>query len=238
MAIWQDINQNSWFPEQKNADDPTEDTPLLPFRSTKTVNKLAFWSSQNARKVETFGYSYAEIKASTGGKDLQARVAAKYAWSSQAYNKRNQNPTIPPEMKPLDLTGSPVFKYNTGTLDARLSREIELVTKNEISKTVSMPTVENQHMVLALPKVAASQTTVNIAALEAPTITKLPVVVKEPSVHDENQTQGLPNKTDKELTSGKPEGTTVLRQWYIDTVVEKYVSHPPLRARFSLSRRS
>ncbi len=101
---------------------------------------------------------------------MEARVAAKYAWSSQAYNKQFQNPTIPPEMKPLDLTDCPVFKYSTGTLDARLSREIKLLPKNEISKTVMLPTVQNQHMLLALPKVAESQTTVNIAALEAPTV--------------------------------------------------------------------
>ena len=88
-------------------------------------------------------------------------------------------------------------------------------------------------MLLALPKVAESQTTVNIAALEAPTVANSPVVVKEPSLDDESQTQGRPNKTDKELTSGKPEGTTVLRQWYIDTVVQKYVS-PSLREYASL----
>lgn len=226
MAIWQAINQNSWFPEQQRADEPTAETPLLPFRSTKLVNNLGFWSSQNARKVENFGYTYAEIKDSTAGRDLQARVAAKYAWSSQAYNKRDQNPTIPPEAKPLDLTGCPVFKYNTGTLDAKLSREIELVSKSEISKIIPVPTVQNQHMLLALPKVAESQTTVNIAALEAPIVTNSPVVVKEPSLDDGNQTQGRPDQTDKELTSGKPEGTRVLRQWYIDNVVQKYISHP------------
>lgn len=185
------------------------------------MNERGFWSSQNARNVRNFGYTYAEIKASTGGEDLQAHVVAKYAWSSQAYNKGNRKPTIPPEMKPLPLTECPVFKYNTGTLDARLSREIELVPMNEVFKTVLAPTVRNQHMLLALPEVAESQTTVNIAALEGPTVIKAPVVVKEPSLDDETQTQGRPNKTDKEITAGKPEGTAVLRQWYIDTVVQK-----------------
>lgn len=227
MAIWQAINQNSWFPEQQTADKWTAETPLLPFRSTEAVNKLGFWSSQNARNVENFGYTYAEINGSTGGEDLLTHVMAKYAWSSQAYNKKDQNPTIAPEVVPLDLTNSPVFKYKKGTLDAMLSREIKPISKNEISKTVLLPTVQNQHMLLALPKLNESQTTVNIAALEAPMVTNAPVVVKEPSLEDEKQTHGRPDKTDKELTSGKPAGTTILRQWYIDTLVQKYVMHCP-----------
>ena len=82
-AVWQAVNPNSWFPEQQIAENPTEETLLLPFRSTENVNKRGFWSSKNARKTENFGYTYAEIQGSTGGQDLQKRFIAKYAWSSR-----------------------------------------------------------------------------------------------------------------------------------------------------------
>ena len=156
---------------------------------------------------------------------MQKRFAAKYAWSSQAHNNSNKNPTIPPEVKPLDLTKCQVFDYKTGNLDSRLSREIGTVSKQEISNLVLAPTIQNQHALLANPKIAESEVTVNVAALRVSTVTKSPVIVKEPSIDDEKLTQGLPNKTDRDLTAGKSKDTTVLRQWYIDAIVQKSVLH-------------
>ena len=185
------------------------------------MNSHGFWSSDNARDTKKFGYNYAEIRESTGKKDLQVRVANKYKWSSQAYNNHTKNPTIPPEMKPLDLTDCPVFKFKTGTLDSRLSREIQVISKQEVSKTVLAPTVQNQHIPVPVPKVTESETTINVAALNAPTTKKSALVVKRPALDVKALTPGRPNETNEELTSGKAAGTNVLRQWYIDTIVQK-----------------
>ena len=136
-------------------------------------------------------------------------------------------------MKPLDLTKCPVFNYKTGNLDSRLSREIGTVPKQEISRMVLAPTIQNQHALLANPKIPENEVSINVAALQAPSVTQSPVIVKEPSLVDEKLTGGRPNETDKALTSGKPKDTTVLRQWYIDAIVQKFASHTSHREEFA-----
>ncbi|KAL8792906.1 MAG: hypothetical protein Q9195_004483 [Heterodermia aff. obscurata] len=213
-AVWQAINPKSWFPDPEIPGKPTETTPLLPFRS----DEKSFWSSKNARRVENFGYTYTEIQKYKSGTNLQNAFMRKYAWSSQAYNRQNLRPVIPDEMKPLPLKDSPVFQYTRGTLDSRLSREIQVVSTQEISKSIVSPTPAFQHRLLATPELSESQTVLNVAAIEG---LNAPVNVKEPSQIDADISRGPPNQGDKHLLSGKPPGTDILRQWYIDTTVEK-----------------
>ena len=234
-AIWQAINPSSWFPDPAIPQKPTEKTPLLPFRSTKSVNENGFWSSENARKVEKFGYTYTEIQQYKGGADLQKAFASKYAWSSQAYNRQNSSPIIPDEMKPLPLKDSPVFQYTQGTLDSRLSREIQVVSTQDISKSIASPTSAIQHRHLATPELSESQTVLNVAAIEG---LNAPVTVKEPSPTDNEISQGPPNQGDKHLLSSKPPGTDILRQWYIDTKVEKYIPRPRFSPPSSFPRKN
>lgn len=185
------------------------------------MNSKGFWSSYDARQVDNFGYTYAEIGQAKSRDELQQRVMGKYLWSSQAYIRKYGKSPMPDEMKPLDLKSCPVFMYTTGTLDSRLSREIQVIQKQELSKTVVAPTAPIEHKLLAVSEISDSQTTLNIAALKAPEISLTPIVVKDPAEIDHDLTRGPPNETDHQLLSSKPQGTDVLRQWYIDTTVEK-----------------
>ena len=126
-------------------------------------------------------------------------------------------------MKVLTLTDCPVFKYNTGNLESRLSTQYEIVTKQQISKRVAAPTMSSQQVLLSLPEPEV-QTAVNITPLEGLAADNQPVVPKDPASEDKDLSQGPPNKKDQELLSGKPQGTDVLRQWYIDALVERCVT--------------
>lgn len=171
------------------------------------------------RRVESFGYTYTEIKDSPKSKDLANRVFRKYSWSSQAYNRGNS--TLPADIKVLPLTDCPVFKYNTGNLESRLSTQFKVVPKQQISKNVAAPTMSSQQVLLSLPE---AQTAVNIAPLEGLAAANQPVVTKDPPASEgKHLSQGAPNSEDQELLSGKPQGTHVLRQWYIDALVERCV---------------
>ena len=185
------------------------------------MNTKGFWSSANAREIENFGYTYAEISKYKGGEKLLTGFARKYAWSSQAYNGRTQKPVIPDEMVPVLLTESPVFRYETGTLDSRLSRELRAVSRQEISRSIASPTPAFQHTLAVIPKVEDAETIINVAALEGQTVQKAPVVIKDPSSTVLNTSRGPPNERDEQLLEGKATGTNILRQWYVDTQVEK-----------------
>ena len=98
-----------------------------------------------------------------------------------------------------------------------------MVSTQDISKSIASPTSAIQHRLLATPQLSDSQTVLNVAAIEG---LNAPVTVKEPSPTDNEISQGPPNQGDAHLLSDKPQGTDILRQWYINTKVEKYV-HPP-----------
>lgn len=53
------------------------------------------------------------------------------------------------------------------------------------------------------------------------------VETKEPSleVTGLSISQGPPNLPDAELPSGRPAGAQLLRQWYVDSIVDKYALH-------------
>ena len=150
-------------------------------------------------------------------------MVARYGWSSQAYTRKNPKLVIPEDMKPLDLSKCPVFQYTDRTLDSRLSRTIQLMAMQEVSKTIPAVTTKNHFVLAEVPKVSESHTTVNVAALEAPTVTASPITVKKAATAEIELSEGPPNTSDEELISGRPEGTSILRQWYVDNIVKKYV---------------
>ena len=223
VAIWQGVNTKSWVPEQRiDRRQAIDSDSLLPFRSLNTDKP--FWTSKDVEPVESFGYTYPEIEDSPTSQDLAKRVFRKYRWSSQAYNRgaRGKLP-LPEDMKVNPLIDSFVFRYNTGNLESRLSTEFEVVTNQQISQMVAAPTMSSQQILLSVPE-PKLQTAVNIAPLGGLAADNQSVVTKDSAPEDKDLSHGPPNSKDQELLSGKPQGTDILRQWYIDTLVKRCVT--------------
>lgn len=235
VALWQGINPDSWFPntplpvspyQRDNTAPETQNDNLLPFRCPQSRNAKGFWSSVNARNAKDLGYTFAELEkvseSKTSSQDLLVLLKQKYAWSSQSYNGRAMNPTVPDEMKPQDdkVAASQTFKYTSMTLQERLSRDIQPISTQRASNQILAPQPVF-HSLMAAPKLQELQTTVNMAPLGVLPAEQISVAVKEASLQDQNLTEGKPNETDKDLLAHKSKQTGILRQWYVDVRVQK-----------------
>lgn len=69
FAIWQSINPNAW----------NTGGDLLPFRTPQATASSQYWTSDTARKTETFGYIYKDAQGAPEA--LRKNFWNLYAWS-------------------------------------------------------------------------------------------------------------------------------------------------------------
>ena len=225
LAIWQAINPDYKFPGKKELAalhvKETENDPLYPFRAPADAED-PYWTSKTVRKVEDFGYTYAEIQANKNPEALLRTVFENYLWSLQQFLDTQK---IPDSMEPFDVFDAPVYSYNDRELASMLSRDPTLNRKidgvdpiNNHTPHIRTSTVDNRIM---------SASSIVLGALKQSVADEV-VVVKEPSLevgeHRKERLQlseGLPNKSDSELLekSSKSENTRIIRQWFVDSLV-------------------
>ncbi|KAI9719091.1 MAG: hypothetical protein M1812_003721 [Candelaria pacifica] len=217
IALWQAINPKKWFLEG----DAILDKPLYPFRSPHNVGKKGFWTSADVQDIETFGYSYPELRVSKDPAVLLDHFLQSYGWGSQTFKDKFSPHGIPPDMKPPKVFVAPVFAYGdrtvqsifripevtiaAGTSPTKSLRQKPMASKAESNRTETASAIANTSGVAIVPLAA-------------------PVEVKEPSLQDganKGLSEGPPNTKDSALLSGKPKGTEVLRQWFVDDLVNK-----------------
>ena len=230
IAIWQAINPKVGWPspaelEKYNITESNTDS-LYPFRTPKGTGDKPFWNSANAWSIDTFGYTFAELQENKTPDALLKAMHDEYQWSLQKFEKTQP---IPEKMKPLDLSKAPVFQYYDRTVDSMLSRE-DVALKPAISdvKPLLDHTAPVLHSTLMAVQKSAPEATIQTALLQPATIAEATdaVVVKDPSKEigaDLPLSEGKPNLPDEKLLadSGKPEGTQIIRQWFVDSVVER-----------------
>ena len=232
FAIWQAVNPSYKWPSDKELEQykikERETDELVPFRAPIN-SESEFWSSRSVREVKNFGYNYAELAEYPDPKALLLNTFKRYAWSMQLFE--NLGMTIPAEMEPIDLHDALVFKYNDRTLDTMLSR------------SMIKPKVDGVQVVNDLtPLLLTSTSEVGVKLLHSISDLILEVTpvnpgkdlieVKPPSqeIMDEKTqlhlSEGTPNESDSKLLSkaGKPGTAHIIRQWYVDSVVERSVS--------------
>ncbi|MCJ1396693.1 hypothetical protein MMC18_009585 [Xylographa bjoerkii] len=149
LAIWQKMNPNSWF-----SDDKQNKEPLKPFRNTKkspVEKETDYWTSLDCEKTEDFGYTYPDIKDEPNAPEMLARFKKRYEWSRRL-RPDDKFGKPPLDMEPLDLSAAPVFDYPKDTPEA--------AAFNDISKTFRKPTeklnIETPNITLPIQQQAVS----------------------------------------------------------------------------------
>lgn len=121
LAIWQTINPESWFTDEKGDGEEKEYTPLYPFKKEPGV----YWDSKASRNTENFGYSYPDIKRGADPAQARAAFSAMYNWSRRLC-PTDQFGACPEDMKPLPLDNGQVQVYQYPK-DDPLCRKVETI---------------------------------------------------------------------------------------------------------------
>lgn len=114
FTIWQAARhgeKTSWFSSAKEAG-----KPLLPFRTTNSNDPKTFWTSEQSKTTEAFGYNYPDVVGT--GQKVISEFRRKYLWSVPL-NFGTDTSKPPEDMEPLDFTLSE-FCVDYGT-----SKEVE-----------------------------------------------------------------------------------------------------------------
>ena len=125
IAKRQAINPTVWFPTDEDhlnkkgiTERVTDD--LFPVRLPAVSDDKKYWDSNLVRHIAGFGYTYSELQEYKDPQALLEAMHDKYQWSLQSCRDKQK---IPEEMKPIDVSVAPVFKYPDRTLKSMLSRE-------------------------------------------------------------------------------------------------------------------
>ena len=206
-----------------------ETDPLYPFR-TPVGGDEEFWNSRTVRDIKTFGYTFAELEANKTPDALNKAMHIRYQWSLQQFK---ETMTIPEDMKPINVSKALVYQYPDRTLRAMLSRENPKLKPEDDGVDI----VNDHTPVILTSKVdsGVKLLSVNSSVLEATNSAHAAevVVVKDPSSEigdnkDQLQlSEGMLNRPDFDLLKEgkKPEGTQIVRDWYVDSLVERSVMH-------------
>lgn len=132
FAIWQAANPSHWFNDLPSSQRGLSGDGLLPFRKYPlATGKNRYWTSDQARDPEVFGYTYPDIAdKSRTAEQLRTAFAAKYGWSRRLTPFQHFQPP-PADMQPLDLSKAQVYQYTSGVPSASRFRPLTAALKKE-----------------------------------------------------------------------------------------------------------
>lgn len=225
FAIWQTVNPTHWFNELPSSQRALADDTLLPFRKypLSTDNKSRYWTSNEARDTEVFGYTYPDIadKKTKSADQLRADFAAKYGWSRRLTPFQHFG-TPPADMQPLDLGKAQVYQYTSGVPSASLFRPLFTAT---VGVKDDLPKTQQQLQQQSLANVASASghtdqppLAVGKEKLEPP---QKKVLLAQAQAQANNNT---PVSTRVQATAATTLPTPppkVSHEWFIDSVVER-----------------
>ena len=201
FAIWQVINEDTWWPTDLSDTDPESTTPLSPFRHT--AGNTDWWTSDLSRKCADFGYTYPDLDI-TDSNELAGDIARRYNWSRQGFFQPGAGPNAPSDMDILSVAGAAPFAPNGSRLPVQL-----------------------------LPKVTTTEAVHSFATHIAGAVTGsakdriASVTANNPAPSKKASTLGGDGKKlegQKSLVEKKPdipEGSTVIRNWYVDSETKR-----------------
>jgi len=112
FALWQACNPNSWFEPPNNPKLKSEgEQPLLPFyKSRDGTGKGSFWTYNQARYTQSFGYTYDDFTGITDGDiaKLKKTFSDKHTWASRLPGDSTVRPP-PDSMKVLPVRSTYFF---------------------------------------------------------------------------------------------------------------------------------
>ena len=223
LAIWQAIH-DGWIRSKEEAT-----APLLPFRSDKSGSQ--FWNSDRSRDFEAFGYTYPDV---TGPKDqIRSRFDRKYRWSLHEALRPNIPPDPTPDMEPIDVRKTYFFHFEPQPISllpplgapAGQAALADAPSAVEASKERVAPAVHRGQQVLAqaptsTPKGSEPETGSEAAPSKLAAASS-GAVKTTAAVPVESRPRGPFDLEDNEILAKEPEGTKVIRQWFVDNSVER-----------------
>lgn len=190
FAIWQATHEG-WITDVES-EKHLELKEQFPFVTVKDVGeRKPFWNSQFLKNIEDLGYTYGDV-AGSGGAILD-NLARNYKWSLPE-ELRGGIPDEPPaNMLPINVMKTQFFDW------AHWGPEDEKQKKHGIAHFHHQAGPEDN-------------------ALFADDDTQ-EVSVQEPEKLERPPRNDAFDLSDEELLADKPEGTRLIRQWYIDSKV-------------------
>ena len=201
FAIWQAINEDLWWPTDLDNTEPESTTPLTPFRHT--AGDTDWWTSDSSRKCTDFGYTYPDLDI-TDSNALVSDIARRYNWSRQGFFRPGVGPKAPSDMDVLSVAGAAPFAPNGSAVPAQL-----------------LPRVTTTEAVHSFAADIAGAVTEGAKEGIASATSNNPAPAKEASTvgGDGKKLEGQ-----KPLVEEKPkipEGSTVIRNWYVDSEAKR-----------------
>lgn len=203
FAIWQAARPNEWFVDNS----PASKAPLYPFRSPKP-EQAEYWSSKETRDTKRFGYYYVDADYADAA-TTQQKYREKYDWAvrfQENSGKRKTYGQCPPSMLPASAEKyeqSQVF--NTGTIP----KMAKMVAQSATFAATSAQKVVGNIVGAAKPAIPSS----SIASAQ-PVFTKVAERVLAGKLHAQFAAPA----------GEEPQEDDVDRRWYIDTMVERYLT--------------
>jgi hypothetical protein len=190
---------------------------LLPFRAPKGASSQ-YWTTATARKTQTFGYRYKDAQGQP--KDLQKNFATSYSWavrnSQGIYGKPPAN-MLPHKDK---IDAAPVFQSQS--ILSSISKSVASIPNAILATTGSgLTTNGNGHI---------SQVTANGNGHVSKAATGQQASSEQKQIAMQRTLRNIGNGTSNGTSNGTNNGESLIRdeskverQWYIDSVVERYV---------------
>ena len=232
LAIWQALH-DSWIPSKDEAT-----APLVPFRSDRS--KSQFWDSDGSRSLEPFGYTYPDVTGSKDQQEIRSRFNRKYRWSLHETFRPNIPSKPTPDMEPIDVLKTYFFQFKPQPIDLLPpsdAPEAQSVLADapsavEASEKEVAPAVHRAQQVLALaPTEHAKGSEPEVrseAAPSKPAATSSAEVKTNAAVPVEIRPQKPSNLEDDEILAKQPEGTKMIRQWFVDSSVARSEDELPM----------
>ena len=199
---------------------------LTPFRTEGG----GFWTSKSSRDTQRFGYTYSEVGPNPS--IVAQEVGRRYNWSQQQFIPPGRQAVAPADMQDaMNTSSAPFFQFNSTrvpdvlkaatTQIAAVANTFNLMASNVV-ETVAAKTSEIKANVLATDNPlkathSAGAENPTTGATTVLTSVKAAVGVQDP--HPEAQKSLVAQKGKSKI----PEGARPIRQWYIDSIADRYV---------------
>lgn len=195
LAIWQQTHPDSWF-------DGKDD--LVPFTFRNGSGKKEYWTSDEVRKPDVFGYTYPDIDRGQTPYGIKKRHDEKYGWTTE---KRLEIEKPPEGIQPVPVfEKAQVFRYDEPTLAL-------LIAESKV--TGALDKVLNKSPAKDVAQITASQ-----PIFTQKTVLSRFVGSEKPIVEDRVLPEFAPS--DLIVTNADDfKKEEVERTWYVDNIVER-----------------
>lgn len=203
LAIWQTINKTIWWPSDLDNSEPDSTTSLTPFRHT--AGDTDWWTSDLSRNCTDFGYTYPDLDI-TDSDALVQDIGRRYNWSRQGFFRPGVEPKAPSDMDVLNVTNAAPFAANGSAVPNQLS--------------AGVMTTATSHSLAADSAGAftvAERSTVGVASATASN----PAPVAQATTVGEDKMRSKDQDPLTEPEPKFPEGSTVIRNWYVDSEAKR-----------------